>query len=77
MGKQVVEVDDAPAIGAANYPVALGDLAQGYAAGIHKSVSILRDPYTAAPNVRFYGLARMGGTVWNKDAVLLIKSNNA
>lgn len=77
LGKQVVEVDDAPAIGAANYPVAFGDLAQGYAAGIHKSVSILRDPYTAAPNVRFYGLARMGGTVWNKDAVLLIKSNNA
>ena len=77
LGKPVVEVDDAPAIGAANYPVAFGDLAQGYAAGIHKSVSILRDPYTAAPNVRFYGLARMGGTVWNKDAVLLIKSNNA
>lgn len=76
LGKQVVEVDDAPAIGATNYPVAFGDLAQGYAAGIHKNVSILRDPYTAAPNVRFYGLARMGGTPWNKDAVLLIKSNN-
>lgn len=77
LGKPVVEVDDAPAIGAANFPVAFGDLAQGYAAGIHKNVSILRDPYTAAPNVRFYGLGRMGGTVWNKDAVVLLKSNNA
>lgn len=77
LGKPVVEVDDAPAIGASNFPVAFGDLRQGYAAGIHKSVSILRDPYTAAPNVRFYGLGRMGGTVWNKDAVILQKSNNA
>lgn len=77
LGKPVVEVDDAPAIGAANFPVAFGDLKQGYAAGIHKNVSILRDPYTAAPYVRFYGLGRMGGTVWNKDAVILAKSNNA
>lgn len=77
LGKPVVEVDDAPAIGAANYPIAFGDLGKGYAAGIHKAASILRDPYTAAPNVRYYGLARMGGTPWDKDAVLLMKSNNA
>lgn len=77
LGKDVVEVDDAPAIGAANFPIAFGDLKQGYATGIHKTASILRDPYTAAPNVRFYGLARMGGTPWNKDAVVLLKSNNA
>jgi len=77
LGKPVVEVDDAPSIGAANFPVAFGDLRQGYAAAIHRSVSILRDPYTAAPNVRFYGLARLGGTPWNKDAVVLLKSNNA
>ena len=77
LGKPVVEVDDAPAIGASNFPVAFGDLKQGYAAGIHRNVTILRDPYTAAPNVRFYGLGRMGGTVWNKDAVVLLKSNNS
>ena len=77
LGKDVVEVDDAPAIGAANFPVAFGDLGQAYAVGIHKTASILRDPYTAAPNVRFYGLARMGGTPWNKDALVLLKSNNA
>ena len=77
LGKDVVEVDDAPAIGASNYPVAFGDLSQAYAVGIHKNASILRDPYTAAPNVRFYGLSRMGGTPWNKDALVLLKSNNA
>ena len=77
LGKPVVEVDDAPAIGASNFPVAFGDLGQAYAVGIHKTASILRDPYTAAPLVRFYGLSRMGGTVWNKDALVLLKSNNA
>lgn len=77
LGKPVVEVDDAPAIGAAAFPVAFGDLGKGYAAGIHRQASILRDPYTAVPNVRFYGLARMGGTPWDKDAVILMKSNNA
>lgn len=77
LGKPVVEVDDAPAIGAANFPVAFGDLSKGYAAGIHKSATILRDPYTAVPNVRFYGVGRMGGTVWDKSAVVLLKSNNA
>lgn len=77
LGKPVIEVDDAPAIGAANFPVAFGDWQQAYAAGIHKNVSVLRDPYTQAPYVRFYGLARMGGTPWNKDAAILLKSNNA
>lgn len=77
LGKPVVEVDDAPAIGAANFPVAFGDLGKGYAVGIHKQASILRDPYTATPNVRFYGVGRMGGTPWDKDAVILLKSNNA
>jgi HK97 family phage major capsid protein len=77
LGKDVVEVDDAPAIGASAFPVAFGDLGQAYAVGIHKNASILRDPYTAAPNVRFYGLGRMGGTPWNKDALILLKSNNA
>lgn len=77
LGKPVVETDDAPAIGAANFPVAFGDLGKGYAVGIHKAASILRDPYTAAPYIRFYGLARMGGTPWDKDAVVLLKSNNA
>lgn len=77
LGKEVIEVDDAPAIGAANYPVAFGDLARGYAIGVHKQATILRDPYTAAPAVRFYAVARLGGVAWDPSAVLLLKSNNA
>lgn len=77
LGKKVVECDDAPAIGAAAFPVAFGDLKKGYAVGIHKNTTILRDPYTATPLVRFYGVARMGGVAWDPSAVTLMKSNNA
>jgi HK97 family phage major capsid protein len=77
LGHPVVEVDDAPTIGATKYPVAFGDLAQGYAVGIHKQPTILRDPFTDKPRVIFYGLARFGGIPWNPGAVVLQKSNDA
>ena len=77
LGKRVLESDSAPAIGAANFPVAFGDIKRGYAVGVHRSTSILRDPYTAAPFVRFYAIARMGGCAWDYQAVRLLKSNNA
>ena len=77
LGKTVLESDSAPAIGAANYPVALADIKAAYAVGIHRNTSVLRDPYTATPYVRFYGLARMGGCAWDYQAAILLKSNNS
>jgi HK97 family phage major capsid protein len=77
LGKPVVEVDDAPAIGATKYPVAFGDLSRAYAVGIHKQPTILRDPFTAKPNVIFYGLGRFGGIPWDPNALVLLKSNDA
>lgn len=77
LGKRVLESDSAPAIGAANYPVAFGDIRRAYAVGVHRNTSILRDPYTATPLVRFYAIARMGGCAWDYQALKLIKSNNA
>ncbi len=76
LGKPVVESDSAPAIGAANYPVAFADIGSAYAVGTHRQTSILRDPYTATPKIRFYGLARMGGCAWDYQAAILLKSNN-
>jgi HK97 family phage major capsid protein len=76
-GKKVVESDSAPAIGNGLYPVAFGDIAQAMAVGIHRVPSVLRDPYTAAPKVRFYGLGRLGAAAWNYEACRLIKSDNA
>ncbi len=77
LGKPVYESDSAPAIGAANFPVAFGDIRRGYAVGIHRNTAILRDPYTATPLVRFYAVARLGGCAWDRNAMVLIKSNNS
>ena len=77
LGRRVLETDSAPAIGNGLYPVAFGDIAAAYAVGIHRSTSILRDPYTVAPYVRFYSLARMGGCAWDYQALRLICSDDA
>jgi len=77
LGKPVLECQNAPAIGDGLYPVAFGDIRQGYAVGVHRSVSVLRDPYTATPKIRYYGLGRIGGVPWDPAAVLLGKSDDA
>lgn len=77
LGKRVLETDSAPAIGNGLIPVAFADISAAYAVGIHRTTSILRDPYTVAPYVRFYSLARMGGCAWDYQACKLIKSDNA
>lgn len=77
MGKEIVIVDDAPAIGNGAFPIAFGDLAAGYAVGLHSDISTLRDPFTNKPYVGFYSTGRAGGTFWDPKAVLLLKSDNA
>ena len=77
LGKTVLESDSAPAVGATAYPVCFADIASAYAVAIHRSTSILRDPYTATPKIRYYGLARMGGCAWDYQAAILMKSNDA
>lgn len=77
MGKPVLMCDNAPEIGAANYPVFFGDIEKAYAIGLHRNVTVLSDPYTAAPYRRFYALARIGGTPRDNAAGVLVKSNNA
>ena len=44
------------------------DIKRAYAVGVHRNISILRDPYTATPKIRFYGLARLGGVAWDYQA---------
>lgn len=77
LGKACTICDDAPAIGAANFPLMFGDLKSGYAVGVHTQITTLRDPFTNKPYVRFYTTGRVGGVPWHPSAVLLLKSNNA
>ena len=76
-GKEVVESDTAPAIGDGKYPVAFGSVKAGYAVGTHRTTTILRDPFTAVPKIRFYAVARLGGCAWDYQAIRLIKSDDA
>lgn len=77
LGKRVVISDDAPAIGNGAFPLAFGDIARGYAVGVHTNISTLRDPFTNKPYVGFYTTGRAGGQLWDPNAVLLLKSDNA
>lgn len=77
MGKECTIVDDAPAMGAAAFPLAFGDMRRGYAIGLHSSVQSLRDPFTNKPYVSFYTTGRAGGVPWDPNALLLLKSNNS
>jgi HK97 family phage major capsid protein len=71
-GKPVLESDSAPAAGAGTFPIAFADIKAAYAVGIHRNTTILRDPYTSPPKIRFYSLARMGGCAWDYQACELL-----
>lgn len=77
LGKPVVLVDDAPAIGDGAFPIAFGDMRKAYAVGVHKDITVLRDPYSNKPFVDFYGLARVGGVPTDPAALVLLKSDPA
>ena len=72
-GRPVLEATSAPAIAGGAFPVFLGDVRQAYAIAMHKAPMVLVDPWTVTPLCRYYGLSRLGGMVWNKEAGVLIK----
>jgi HK97 family phage major capsid protein len=73
MGRAAFVADDMPAIAADSYGIAVGDFAAGYTIVDGQSISLLRDPFTAKPNVLFYTTKRVGGGVTDFDAIKLIK----
>ncbi|MEM6603134.1 MAG: phage major capsid protein [Pseudomonadota bacterium] len=73
MGYKVVINEEMPDIGAGQTPIAFGNFMRGYTILDVNSVRILRDPYTAKPNVFFYAVKRVGGDVTDFNAIKLIK----
>jgi HK97 family phage major capsid protein len=71
--KPVVTDDNMPALGANKFPVAFGNFQRGYLIVDRQGVRVLRDPYTAKPNVLFYTTKRVGGGVQNFEAIKLLK----
>ena len=70
---QIVQADDMPEIAAGTLPVAFGDFREGYQIVDRQGVSLLRDPYTDKPFVKFYMTRRVGGDVVNGEALKLMR----
>lgn len=73
MGYPVVTDENMPDIAADAYPLAFGNFRRGYTITDRRQTTILRDPYTAKPYVKFYGTKRVGGGVVNFHAIKLMK----
>jgi HK97 family phage major capsid protein len=72
-GRPMYMADDMPAIADNAYSIAVGDFNAGYTIVDGKSVTVLRDPYSAKPNVLFYTTKRVGGGLVEADAIKLIQ----
>lgn len=73
MGYRVVILEDMPDIAANTYPIAFGDFNAGYTIAERPDLRILRDPFSAKPNVLFYASKRVGGDVTDFAAIKLLK----
>lgn len=73
LGHPVVTDDYMPDLGSNAYPVLFGDFRQAYAVVDRRGTTILRDPYTAKPWVKFFATRRVGGGIINFEAVKALK----
>lgn len=73
LDKPVVFSNDMAAVAADALAVAYGDFAMGYQIVDRVGISVLRDPYTAKPFVKFYTRKRVGGGVKQFQAIKILK----
>ena len=73
MGYPVLIAEDMPDIAANAYPIAFGDFKSGYTIAERPDLRILRDPFSAKPNVLFYASKRVGGDITDFAAIKLLK----
>ncbi len=73
MGYPVLIAEDMPDIAGDAFAIAYGDFRQAYTIAERPDVRILRDPFSAKPNVLFYATKRVGGDVTDFAAVKLLK----
>lgn len=75
LGKNVVFMNDMPAVAANALAVVYADWMEFYTIVDRLGIRVLRDPYTAKPYVRFYTIKRVGGAVTNYQAGKILKIN--
>jgi HK97 family phage major capsid protein len=73
LGYPITEAEDMPAIAANSLSIAFGNFKLAYQIVDRQGVRVLRDPFTAKPNILFYTTKRVGGDVVNFEAVRILK----
>jgi len=73
LGYPVILADDMPAVASGSLSVAFGNFEEGYTIVDRIGLQSLRDPYTAAPFVKFRCSKRVGGDVVNFEAIKVLK----
>ena len=73
MGYTVLIAEDMPDIDEDAHAIAFGDFRAGYTIAERPDLRVLRDPYSAKPNVLFYATKRVGGDVTDFRAIKLLK----
>jgi HK97 family phage major capsid protein len=73
MGYKVVICEDMPDIGTGADAIAFGDFSKGYTIAERPDLRVLRDPFSAKPNVLFYATKRVGGDVTDFHAIKLLR----
>ena len=77
MGYPVLIAEDMPDITDNEYAIAFGDFRAGYTIAERPDLRVLRDPFSAKPNVLFYATKRVGGDVSDFSAIKLMKFGTA
>lgn len=73
MGYPVLIAEDMPDIAGDATAIAFGDFGAGYTIAERPEMRILRDPFSAKPNVLFFASKRVGGDVTDFAAIKLLK----
>ena len=73
MGYPVLVSEDMPDIAAGAHAIAFGDFRAAYTIAERPDLRILRDPFSAKPNVLFYANKRVGGDITDFAAIKLLK----
>ncbi|MEO1780210.1 MAG: phage major capsid protein [Pseudomonadota bacterium] len=73
LGYPVLIAEDMPDVATDSYAIAFGDFGAGYTVAERPDLRILRDPFSAKPNVLFYATKRVGGDVSDFAAIKLLR----
>lgn len=73
LGAPVAIFQDMPALAGDSLSIAIADWMEAYQIVDRQGITVLRDPYTSKPWVKFYSRKRVGGAVINFEAIKFVK----